>query len=202
MAWMEENSRLLLLAGGVVVLLLGAFAGYRYLQNSKGTEANEEMFFAVKYFEQDSLTLALNGDGTYMGFLDIADSYGGTDAGNSATYYTGIIYLRQGQIDEGVRYLKDVSTGEDMLSMATYMALGFAHEDLNDPSAAAGYFEKAAKTPGENAQTTPTMLLQAGINYEEAGDTDKARKLYQRIKDDYPQSSEGVSIDRYLGRTQ
>jgi len=199
-SWLEDNTRLLLLAGAVVVLIIGAVVGYDYLQGSKGTEANGEMFFAVKYFEQDSLNLALNGDGTYMGFLDVIDAYGGTEAGNMAKYYTGIIYIRQGNLDEGVDYLKDVSKGDDMLSMASYMALGFAHEDLQDPSAAANYFEKAASTPDENPQTTPTMLLQAGVNYEEAGDNAKALKLYRRIKDDYPSSTEAVSIDRYIGR--
>ena len=40
------------------------------------------MFQAVYYFEADSLDRGLNGDGNNLGFLDIIDEYGITDAAN------------------------------------------------------------------------------------------------------------------------
>jgi hypothetical protein len=54
------------------------------------------MFQAVRYFESDSLNLALNGDGNNLGFLQIVEDYSGTKAGNLANYYAGVIYLKQG----------------------------------------------------------------------------------------------------------
>ena len=58
------------------------------------------MFYAEKYFELDSLKQALNGDGEHIGFLDVIDNYGMTDAANLAKYYTGIIYLKQHKFDD------------------------------------------------------------------------------------------------------
>jgi len=199
-SFITDNRNLILVVAGIIVLVLGGYSFYRYNQRAKNTEAQEEMFQAVYYFEQDSLEKALRGDGQYLGFEDIADEYSGTDAANLATYYLGLIYLKQGDLDTGVDYLKQFKTGENMLSMAAYMALGFAYEDLGDPSEAASYFERAARTPGENSQTTPMMLMNAARNYEAAGEPGKARDIYQKIKSEYPTSSEGIAIDKYLGR--
>ena len=46
--------------------------------------------------KSDSLNLALNGDGNYLGFIDIAKSYKFTKTGNLANYGAGICYLHLG----------------------------------------------------------------------------------------------------------
>ncbi len=197
---LEENSRLLIIIAGVLILLIGGFVGYRYLETQKDEEAQAEMFQAAKYFEADSLDLALEGDGAYPGLLDIIDEYGSTPAANMSRYYTGVIYLKKGDIQAGIDYLEDVSTGDDMLSMATYTALGFAYEAIKDVEKAADLFEKAAYTPEENEQLTPMLLLKAGENYEAAGDPEQALELYRKIKAEYPNSQEGRGIEKYIGR--
>lgn len=199
-AFIAQNKNLLLVGAGVLLLIIGGLAFYNYSQEAQNTEAHAEMFRAVKYFEADSLNRALSGDGGTLGFLDIESEFSGTDAANMAQYYIGIIYLRQGNMDEGIDYLESFSKGDDFVSMAAYTALGFAYEGQGDASKAASMFEKAARTPGENEKTTPTMLLNAGRNYEAAGNPGKAKALYQEIKDDFPFSSEGLNIDKYLGR--
>ena len=201
---MEEfllgNRNLLLVGVGVIVLLIGGLAFYNSMNNQKNTEANSEMFKAVKYFEADSFNMAMNGDGQYLGFLDIAEDYSGTGAANQANYYLGIIYYKQGDLESSREYLEKVSTGDDLLSMSTYMALGFVYEDLGERGKAASNFEKAANTPAENESTSPLMLLNAGRNYEADGNLSKALSLYQKIKDKYPQSAEARDIDKYIGR--
>lgn len=181
----------LLLIGGV---LLGGMSG------KKGAEAQEQMFRSVNYFEADSLDLALNGDNEYPGLLDIISDFGSTDAGNLAKYYAGIAYVKKGEVEEGIGYLKKFKKGDNMASVAAYMALGFAHEEINKPGEAGSFFEKAARAVGTNKLTTPTMLLNAGRNYEAAGKASKALQIYKEIKEKYPQSTEGTSIDKYIGR--
>ncbi|MDZ7774475.1 MAG: hypothetical protein U5L09_02100 [Bacteroidales bacterium] len=61
-------------------------------------EATSQIFVAERYFEQDSLQLALNGDGQYPGFVEIADEYGMTKTGNLAHYYAGVSYLKLGEM--------------------------------------------------------------------------------------------------------
>ncbi|WNJ21189.1 tetratricopeptide repeat protein [Pontibacter sp. G13] len=196
-----NNNRNLILGGLAVVVL--AVVGLIFLNQSKerqNTLAHSDMFKAVKYFEQDSLNKALNGDGVSMGFLDIADEYGSTAAGNQAQYYIGVAYARQGKLDEAIDALEGVSASGNMLAMARDMALGFAYEDKQDFAKAARLFLAASKTPGANDQTTPSMLMNAARAYEANGDFGDALELYETIKEEYPFSQEGLNIDKYIGR--
>ncbi len=81
--FIEDNKNTLT---GIVVgiaIIVGAYLSYTnfYLAPLQ-EEAQEEMFMAEKYFQNDSMNLAINGDGVHAGFLEIADSYSGTKAGN------------------------------------------------------------------------------------------------------------------------
>ena len=70
--YLEENYKTLLIGLGVIVLLVGLiWLGKLYL-SKRNSEAQSQMFQAERYLELDSLKLALNGDGNYLGFLDIA----------------------------------------------------------------------------------------------------------------------------------
>ena len=42
----------------------------------KNEEAAADMYYAERFFEMDSFNLALNGYGTYPGFLNVIDDYG------------------------------------------------------------------------------------------------------------------------------
>ena len=78
---------------GVIVVILGYLAYENYVQEPKEKEAANELAFPKVYFEDamnnsvatDSLfTLALEGaDGKY-GFIDVAENYSNTKAGNLA----------------------------------------------------------------------------------------------------------------------
>lgn len=192
-----------ILLGGLaaVVLVIIAGFGWKYFQGQREIEAGDAMFKAVNYFEVKDYQKALDGDSVgNMGFLDIIAEYGGTNTANMAKYYSGIIYLEQGNRAEGIDYLQDFSKGENMLSYAAYMALGFAYEDEGNLNEAASAFEDAAAAIPENDQTTPLALFHAGRLYEATGDSKKALDNYQTIKDAYPNSTEGRSIDKYIGR--
>ncbi|MEM7370641.1 MAG: tetratricopeptide repeat protein [Bacteroidota bacterium] len=198
--FIQENSKLLLVGLGVIALLVVGYLFYLNNLGQQNLEANTEMFRAVKEFERDSLDKALTGGGQFLGFEEIAEVYSGTEAANLATYYIGIIYLRKGELETGIDYLESFSKSDNMLSASAYMAMGFAEEDLGNSAKAASHFEKAARTPDENDSTTPTMLLNAGRNYEAAGQLSKALNLYEEIKEEYPLSSEGINIDKNIGR--
>ena len=75
--------------GGVLILAVLALFFYRGHIESQNSEAQEEMFQAVYFYEADSLSKALNGDGLNYGFLKIISDYPGTDAANLANFYAG-----------------------------------------------------------------------------------------------------------------
>ena len=191
---------LLYIVLGLIVTGIGIYAFLAYQRGAQSKEARDVMYKAVQYFEADSLQKALNGDGVYPGFYDIESEYSGTPEADLAKYYLGIINIKLNNLDEGVSYLKAFPKDDALLTVSAYMALGFAHEDMGDPKEAANYFERAANSVDENEYTTPKMWLEAGRNYEAAGMPDKARQLYTQIKEKYPNSTEGITIDKYLGR--
>ena len=53
-----------------------------------------------------------------------------------------------------------------------------------------------------NAFNTPLFLMKAGELHEMTGNYAEALKLYQRIKSEYPESTEGSSIEKYIARAK
>ena len=112
--WVVKNQKyIFIIVALVAAIVLGSLGYKKFIQEPKESEAMNDLFQAQQYFdeavnatEKDSLfTLSLEGaDGKY-GFLDIADSYSGTDAGNLANYYAGVSYLQMKQYDKAIEFL-------------------------------------------------------------------------------------------------
>jgi hypothetical protein len=69
--YLEKNYKPLLTGLGIIVVLVAlVYLGKLYL-NNRNVEAQSQIYQAEKYLETDSLNLALNGDGNYLGFLEI-----------------------------------------------------------------------------------------------------------------------------------
>lgn len=185
-----------------MVLLAGVFFAYRsWYKTPLEEEAQSQLFAAVQYFEQDSLTLALNGDGANLGFLDLEDRYGSTKAGNLACYYAGLAYLHTGLYDEAITYLKRYSPGDKLSKALVNGNIGDAYSELQDYENAVSYYKKAAGSDNSRL-TTPRYLMKAGVLLEAQGKYAEAKKIYEQVKKDFPNSSEGYEIDKYIARSQ
>lgn len=200
--FIEANKMALSIGLGVIVLVIAAFAFYYkiYLPPIE-SEAQENMFWAEKYFEQDSLILAINGDGVHLGFVDIVDEYSGTKAANLAHYYLGISYRNIGKFEDAIAELNDFSSDDVMLSTIALGAIGDCYSELNDFEKAVDYYEKAANI-NQNNVTTPVYLFKAGVTLESMNEYEKAAKMYQTIKKEYAASNEGRAIDKYIARAE
>jgi len=200
--FIEDNSKLFsyLIIG--VIVIAGAFIGVKKLIIApKQTEASAQMFMAEQYFEQDSFNLALNGDGNYLGFLDIMDEYKITKAAKLANYYAGISYLQLGQFNEAIEYLSKFSSKDEMIMPIATGAIGDAHAELDDLDKAIEYYLKAANMRN-NEFTSPIYLLKAGELLESQNKAQKALDAYNKIKDDYPESNEARQIAKYIERAK
>lgn len=200
--WIESNKNLVL--GGSVALVAAVAAILYFTGAFSGSEdeANAEMYRASLYFEKDSTKLALKGDGQTMGFERIIDEYSGTKTANLAKYYAGISNLKEGNTDAGIEQLESFSKGDNILSFAAYMALGFAYEDKGDVAKALGAFEKAASAIDANEHTTPVALMNAARCQESLKEYGDALESYQRIKREFPASQEAGSVDKYIARAE
>ena len=197
--YLEENYKTLLIALGVIVLLVGlVWLGKLYL-NKRNSEAQSQMFQAERYLEIDSLKLALNGDGNYLGFLDIAKDYKFTNSGNLAKYSAGICYLHLGNYKEAIDFLDKYTKKDKVIGSLAIGATGDAYVELGDLDKAVSKYIEAADY-AMNSFNTPLFLMKAGEIYELKGKYPDALKLYERIETQYPESTEGTTIEKYIAR--
>lgn len=200
--FLERNQKLILYIIIGILVLFGGYFGYgRYIKLPKMREAQERMFIAEKYFEKDSLNLALNGDGLNFGFLDIIDNYRRTPAGNLSRFYAGAIYLKLGEFDNAIDHLERFKAKDPMVGPTAIRMLGDAYLELNEPLKAIDYYLKAAKE-ADNDLLSPEFLMRAGKTYELIANYEKALDTYNKIKRKYPNSHRGQNVDKYIGRTE
>ena len=198
--FIETNQKLLINIGiALVVIVLGFYAIRNYYIVPREAEASGQIFMAQKYFEKDSLKLALNGDGNYDGFLKIIDDYKWTSASNLAHYYAGVCYLKQGKFQDAIDQLKSFSGKDELVAPMAIGAIGDAYMELNQPDKAVSEYEKAANLR-DNKFTTSMFLLKAAFAYEELKNNDKALELYTKIKTKYPNSIEAADVDKYIAK--
>ena len=198
--FIEKNQKLLgIIIGAIALVVLAYFGFQRFYMMPREQQAQSQMFMAEKYFEQDSLKLALNGDGMYPGFLEIIDDYGMTKSARLAHYYAGIILLNEGQFEDAIGHLKKFNIKDAMVAPMAKGAIGDAYMELGNVSKAADSYIEAAKI-SQNDFTTPVFLQKAAWAYEDADNNAKAIDAYEQIRIDYPRSTEARDVEKYIAR--
>lgn len=199
--WMEQNPKIILGALGALILVVGGYFGFRYYVDGQNQEAQKEMFQAIRYFESDSLNLALKGDGNNLGFEQIIEDYSLTDAANLANFYAGAISLKQGKFQVAVLYLEDFKSSDLLIQARAYSLLGDAHMELKAYEEAAKAYSKAANYK-PNKFFTPGYLMKEALAYEKLNQNDKAIKAYDRIISEFWDSSEYQNARKYKARLE
>jgi predicted negative regulator of RcsB-dependent stress response len=197
----ERYGKLLSYVLAVIILVVGGFLGYKYFVSEPNEKkADIAMFHAEEYYRMDSARLALNGDNVNAGFLKIISRFSGTKAANLADFYAGSCYLKLGDYNNAVKYLKDFSTPAEQVQIRAYGLLGDAYSELNKKEDAVDQYKKAGTYFEKDNLFSPEYLFRAGYLYESMGKTQEAIEMYQLIKDKYPASPRGYDIDKYLAR--
>jgi predicted negative regulator of RcsB-dependent stress response len=201
-AFLETNKNNVLIAGIALIIVAG---GIYYYNNSytpaMETEASESLFMAERYFSQDSLDKALNGDGLNLGMKDIADEFGSTSAGSRANFFAGRILLEKGQFQEALDYLSDVSMGDEIMAAQVTTLKGDCYSEMEQYEKAGDTYMKAANMRDNNL-TTPYALLKAGAAYEEAGEFDDAKSAYEKLQANYSDSRLSDRVEARIARVE
>lgn len=196
--FLEKNAKQVGIAvGAIVAVVLGFFAYNTYVIAPKTAEAGTEMAQAVKWFEADSMELALNGNGGNYGFLDIIDSYGSTPSGNSAHYYAGLAYYSLGKFEDAIDQLDQYKASNTATGAMALGVIGDAFAELGQMDDAADFYSQAANATTNNF-TTPLFLWKAGLALEAEGQANKAVKLYERIAADFPDSRQAANVEAII----
>ena len=200
--FIEDNQKNLMTGVGIIIGLIAVVIGYQNLYLAPlEKEAQADMYMAELYFQKDSFNLALNGDGQYLGFVDIADEYSSTKAGKLANYYAGLSYLNSGDFESAIEYLEDFSSDDIILSSLALGCIGDAYMELSDTVNALSYYEDASSY-SDNEFTTPRYMIKQAMIHESNGDFDDALDLYKEIEENYKTSREGNGIEKYISRAE
>ena len=199
---LEENQGKIVIMFAVVIVSIACVYFYNNLYlKPLNNEASSEIFMAEMYFKKDSFNLALNGDGQYLGFLDVAEDYSSTKTGNLACYYSGICFLKLQQYENAIEYLSKFNSKDLILSSLALGCIGDAYVELDDFETGLNYYEKAVKN-SNNEFTAPKFLLKSAMIHEKNGNYSKALDIYTIIKESFSESPEAVEIERYISRAK
>ena len=188
---------------GVLVIVLAILAFNRFYVQKKNAEAASQIQQPIRWLTQGdtaSLKKALEGDGENDGFLDIASGYKLSRTSNTANYYAGLTYLKLGQKDEAMEYLKKFKKKEAVLWYACQATIGDLYDEQGDETNAISYYEKAVK--GKDPFFTPIALFKLGQMYERKGDWKKALDAYETIEKDFYTEYNKMSVAQYVERAK
>jgi len=203
-SFFQDNLKSVIFIGGAIIVLIILYIGYQKIYLApRDAEASDAMFAAEEYALIDSLQKkAIDGDGSFLGFQQIADEYSNTPSANIANAYLGGLYLRQQNFQEAINYLKKYTeTGSEILDPLVIGLIGDAYSESHDYKNAADYYKKASEKSA-NSFTTPLFLKKLGLVYEQLDENKSAAEAYRKIKVDFPESNEASTIDGPLARAE
>ena len=206
-AWVETNKKKIITIFVAVVVVVGGFLGYTYgYQQPREEKAQTLCTDGLQYIQTSDFETALNGEGSFPGYIKIAKEYSGTNGANIANLYAGICYAQQNKYQEAIPHLEAYTPGDDQsISAMALFALAQCYAGVNNLDDAIATFKEAAEQ-ADNAALSPMCLLEAGKLLESQDKKAEALKLYETIKSDYPTSTLVVGspaeIEKYIKRAK
>ena len=198
----EKNKKAVTIGIGAVLLLVALVLGYKKLYaEPRAKDAQEAIWKAQYYFEIDSLDLAMNGDGNYVGLLDIAQNYGSTPSGELAHFYLGTIMLEKGEYQAALDHYKEADLEDDVLSVMAVGNQGDALVELGKVDEAISQFEKAADMVKSDF-TTPIFLMKACVLHQQKGDWKGAARVFGRVAKDFSTTPDAANAKKLAARAE
>ncbi len=206
-AWVETNKKNIISIVVAVVVIVGGYLGYTYgYQQPREAKAQTLCTDGLQYVQNSDFETALNGEGTFPGYIKIAEDYSGTDGAYLANLYAGVCFAQQNKYQEALPYLEAYKPGKDQsVSAMALFALAQCYAATNNLDKAVDTFVEAAEQ-ADNAALSPMCLVEAGKLLESQDKKDEALKLYEQIKSEYPTSTMVVGnpaeIEKYIERAK
>lgn len=215
----KNKKKIIIAIVAVLALAAAGIGGYTWLKN-RDTKAQDQIGRGMDYLipgvaqnDTESLNKALKGDGgQYIGFLQIANKYSHTDGANLAHAYAGECYAHLGDFKNAIKELEAFSPqGDESVSPAIIGCLADCYANNKQIDKAVETFKKAADM-ANNESLSPIFLVKAGQLLESQNKQDEAKALYEKVKNDYPNSFYGTpqqqdaeifiapEIDKYIER--
>ena len=183
------------IVGGILLLAIIFFAYRQFMWKPANDDSKNSYWVGLNYAAKDSTNLAIEE------FETAVNQYDGKIGGEVAQFLLGRQYMEQGDFEAALEELGSVKVKDTYLSAMVVKLQADCYSELKDYEKAANlYLEAAEINPNEN--TTPEVLFAAGQCAEAINNFEKALECYQKIKDEYPSTSKGMSIEKYIARVE
>jgi len=191
-----------LIFGGIAIVVV-ALIGVLYFTNVQAENERAMTALGKVYplYDEARFERAINGvpEQNIPGLLEITENYSGTEAGRIASFYLANAYYHLGDYDNAYRYFRDFSGADDLLRASALAGRAAVYEVRGEYTQAAEYFEQAAVRYNRTAVAAEN-LKHAGRNYLEAGERENALRVFEKLKNDYPDSPFTQDVDRYIAQ--
>lgn len=201
----ENNGKRVAVAIFAFLVVASALFGYKSLVlDPKAEKASEALYSSQAIFEGQApdYELALNGDGSTAGFLGVIEDYGSTPSGNLACHYAGLCYMNIGDNVMAKKYFKMYKAQKgipaQILNAQNIGLQGDIAMNDGELSSAVEIYLNASKV-SDNALTAPLYLRKAALAASVAGDSARAKLLYEQVIELYPNSIESHNAQKALG---
>jgi tetratricopeptide (TPR) repeat protein len=179
----------------------GYFIYKNFVQAPAAEKAAEASFKAEQYYGADSTSKqALEGDGTNLGFVKLAEKYSGTPTGELAKFRAGTIYLKMEDYKNAIKYLQNVTLDSKPIQARAYCCLADAYSSSGKEKEAAELYVKAGNYFPEDDEASSEYLYRGGMLYDKLNDTKKAIEVFTMIKDKYARTNRAANAEKYLGK--
>ena len=200
--------------GGVVLVVILAIVGWRFYSQRQTMKASADLDAAMKIYQaqvrdaatppeqimpsevtyQDSTTKYTDAE---KQFAAVASRYPHTKPGVEAAYYEALSEIQLNQSDQAEKELKILASGNDadFAGLADYQ-LALLYDKTNRVPQALTIYQQLVDKP-TMLVPKPLVLLSLADDYSKS-DPAQATKLYNQIKQDYPDTQAATQADEHL----
>ncbi len=193
--FVKNRKTLIIALVAILVVGLGILGYSKFIYSPAVAQAQDAVYVAELNFQAGEFELALNGDGTNLGFAQVCDKYG-SKAGKAVYLYAGTCCAQLGEWENALNYLKKYKGKEPILAARALALEGDCYSALGNNTQAVSMYEKAA-AKADNLFAAE-YLVKAGQTYVALGQKEKALAAYNKVKEKYPMSLEASLIDKYI----
>lgn len=197
--YIQENQSKVLLYAGIIVVVIAA--GYFYVSNKikNNVTAGEELGAVMQLYDSGDYLEAIQGkpESNITGLKKIVEDYGSTDNGEIAKIYLADSYSMLQKFADALKYYEDYDGDNPLFKAAALAGQAGYYASQKQYEKAAELYQEAAEVSPQNTLNAE-YLVNAAELYFNNNQRDKAKDLFQKIKNDYPQTQEGNLASKYL----
>ncbi len=196
--YFEKNKKNVYYVLSAIVIIIAGIILFTNKRKADNEKASLELSKIQQIYNAGNFQQAISGDslGQSKGLQYIVDEYGSTETGNTAKLMLANSYFNLRDFDKAEKYYKDFSGSNKILAVSSVAGIASVDEARNNYSEAAKQFEKAASIDKENP-FNDQYLFYAAKNYVRASKQEEAKKIFNRLKEEFPKSKYVAESERY-----